>query len=234
MQEKDTAPSQIEQETTQPVKKNQTDWYTDMKERSERAREYSNRFAFTEESLSSVYSIKKLDKIRQASNVKFYEMSLLEEGTVNCHERMMEDTGNEEKKAEAQEYYESAMSRIDTAKRLYSELLTSVEKRKEEIEKDPKLAKKNSLIDRFRTMRKDKPMLQLIRRVRLFEDNPGYQEKADGFFGKMKEELTSLSESLLSDEDKESLKTGMEAKEQAGEIRENVEEGSEGNLRCQG
>lgn len=67
-------------------------------------------------------------------------------------------------------------------------------------------------------------MLQLIRRVRLFEDNPGYQEKADGFFGKMKEELTSLSESLLSDEDKESLKTGMEAKEQAGEIRENVEE----------
>ena len=224
LQEKDTAPSQIEQETTQPVKKNQTDWYTDMKERSERAREYSNRFAFTEESLSSVYSIKKLDKIRQASNVKFYEMSLLEEGTVNCHERMMEDTGNEEKKAEAQEYYESAMSRIDTAKRLYSELLTSVEKRKEEIEKDPKLAKKNSLIDRFRTMRKDKPMLQLIRRVRLFEDNPGYQEKADGFFGKMKEELTSLSESLLSDEDKESLKTGMEAKEQAGEIRENVEE----------
>lgn len=146
----------------------------------------------------------------------------------------MEDTGNEEKKAEAQEYYESAMSRIDTAKRLYSELLTSVEKRKEEIEKDPKLAKKNSLIDRFRTMRKDKPMLQLIRRVRLFEDNPGYQEKADGFFGKMKEELTSLSESLLSDEDKESLKTGMEAKEQAGEIRENVEEVSEGNLRCQG
>ena len=224
LQEKDTAPSQIEQETTQPVKKNQTDWYTDMKERSERAREYSNRFAFTEESLSSVYSIKKLDKIRQASNVKFYEMSLLEEGTVNCHERMMEDTGNEEKKAEAQEYYESAMSRIDTAKRLYSELLTSVEKRKEEIEKDPKLAKKNSLIDRFRTMRKDKPMLQLIRRVRLFEDNPGYQEKADGFFGKMKEELTSLSESLFSDEDKESLKTGMEAKEQAGEIRENVEE----------
>ena len=83
LQEKDTAPSQIEQETTQPVKKNQTDWYTDMKERSERAREYSNRFAFTEESLSSVYSIKKLDKIRQASNVKFYEMSLLEEGTVN-------------------------------------------------------------------------------------------------------------------------------------------------------
>lgn len=121
MQEKDTAPSQIEQETTQPVKKNQTDWYTDMKERSERAREYSNRFAFTEESLSSVYSIKKLDKIRQASNVKFYEMSLLEEGTVNCHERMMEDTGNEEKKAEAQEYYESAMSRIRTRqKRLYS------------------------------------------------------------------------------------------------------------------
>lgn len=58
LQEKDTAPSQIEQETTQPVKKNQTDWYTDMKERSERAREYSNRFAFTEESLSSVYSIK--------------------------------------------------------------------------------------------------------------------------------------------------------------------------------
>ena len=48
---------------------------------------------------------------------------------------MMEDTGNEEKKAEAQEYYESAMSRIDTAKRLYSELLTSVEKEKEEIEK---------------------------------------------------------------------------------------------------
>ena len=45
------------------------------------------------------------------------------------------------------------MSRIDTAKRLYSELLTSVEKRKEEIEKDPKLAKKNSLIDRFRTSR---------------------------------------------------------------------------------
>lgn len=40
----------------------------------------------------------------------------------------------------------------------------------------------------------------------------------------MKEELTSLSESLLSDEDKESLKTGMEAEEQAGEIRENVEE----------
>lgn len=37
LQEKDTAPSQIEQETTQPVKKNHTDWYTDMKERSERA-----------------------------------------------------------------------------------------------------------------------------------------------------------------------------------------------------
>ena len=59
LQEKDTAPSQIEQETTQPVKKNQTDWYTDMKERSERAREYSNRFAFTEESLFFCLQYKK-------------------------------------------------------------------------------------------------------------------------------------------------------------------------------
>ena len=167
LRETESTTSEVEKESPEPKRAGRPDWYEDMKERTSRAHTYMRCFDATKKDVGSTYSIKKLDQIREASNQKLFEMSFLEEGTVKCHEKMMSDTEHEKRKVKGQEYYERTMSRISRAKQKHSDLLDAIETRKEEIKRDPKQAKKSSIIERFREMGKNHTMLQLIRRVRL-------------------------------------------------------------------
>lgn len=222
LKETTQAPTEVEKEGEAPKKAEAPDWYEDMKERTGRAADYVKCFEATAESVASTYSIKKLDQIRRASNQKLFEMSFLEEGTVKCHEKMMADTEHEKRKVRGQEHYERTMRRIDRAKRRHNALLDAIEKRKEEIKKDPKQAKKCSLIERFRDMKKEDTMLQLIRRVRLFEKNPGYKEKATKWYEKAAEKVTGLKDELFSEEEQEQLKTAKEVYSLHDDLKENT------------
>ncbi len=216
--------SEVEKESPKPKKAGDPDWYEDMKERTSRAHAYGNCFDATKKGVASTNSIKKLDQIRDASNQKMFEMSFLEEGTVKCHEKMMDDTEHGTHKAKGQEYYEQTMAEIHQAKQKYSDLLDAIANRKEAIEQDPKQAKKSSIIERFRGMRGNHTMLQLIRRVRLFEKNPGYEEKATTWYGKAAEKVMDIKEAVMTDDVSEVVDTSSELYSNGKDTKENVEE----------
>ncbi len=164
----------VEKPVPERAKKTSEEYSEEMLSRSKQFWEYQNRFAFTKESVESVSSLRKLNEIRDAADRKFFELSMLEAGTEDCYSQMASGGSVKE---EDKENYEIARARLETCKRLYSELLDSIEERKKTISNDPKLAKRNSIIERFKLIGKNTPMMQLLRKVRVFEDNPGYRDK---------------------------------------------------------
>ena len=224
LKETKSTASEVEKKSPEPKRAGRPDWYEDMKERTSRAHTYMRCFDVTKKDVGSTYSIKKLDQIREASNQKLFEMSFLEEGTVKCHEKMMSDTEHEKRKVKGQEYYERTMSRISRAKQKHSDLLDAIETRKEEIKRDPKQAKKSSIIERFREMGKNHTMLQLIRRVRLFETNPGYKEKATTWYGKAAETVMGVKNAIMTEGITEVTETSSKIKSTTDDLQENAEE----------
>ena len=210
----------VEKPAPERAGKTSEDYSKEMISRSEQFREYQNRFAFTKETVESVNSIRKLNEIRDAADRKFFELSMLEAGTEDCYSQI---ASGGSVKDEDEENYMIARSRLEVCKQLYSELLDSIEARKKTIVNDPKLAKRNSIIERFKLMEKNTPMMQLLRKVRLFEENPGYREKP-GRIARLKKaviEGVGLTEDEA-EELHEELKPYSEMKEGYDEVKENV------------
>lgn len=170
------------------------EWYMGIKDRLAEFEETQQQFSNSKKDVKGISDLERLKEMKTAAENKSERLLILRGETEQCYEKMMADTGNEDKKSEAETYYKSCNSKAEICSNLYDELIKSIDSRINKIEE--KQAKKETIVKRFRAMKKETPMIMLIKRVRLFQKNPGYEGKAKGL-DKVGEVLTKISDASL-------------------------------------
>lgn len=145
------------------------DWHTELKEMSGQFEECQQKFSSLKDSIKGISDRRKLDEMKMAAKVKFDDLSKLKIRADHCYQKITEGTENKNNTPEAEDEYKSFTSKAESCTKLYETLMGSITSRIEEIKTESKLAKKNSIIERFRVMKKETPMMLLIKQVRLIQ-----------------------------------------------------------------